>query len=111
MIKGAFIFAAGVGVGYSVAMGNQEPNGEVKKATAEFVRTMKGVIADAHLDAKNETRDAFVKDSPYCPFCGAAEEADGHGKAHADDCPTLEQNKTTGDIPSPDAVPQGETPS
>lgn len=56
MIKGALIFATGLGVGYAVAMGNQDPNGKVKESAAEFLRTMKGVVVDAHLDAKNEAK-------------------------------------------------------
>lgn len=78
MIRGTFIFAAGVGVGYSVAMRNQEPNGEVKKATSEFLRTMKGIAADAWLDVKNESAAAAKKVREEAE---AAEEAKQTSKA------------------------------
>lgn len=54
MIKGVLIFSAGVGVGYGVAMSNQE-------ATAEFLRSMKAVVNDAWLDTKNEIAAAKKK--------------------------------------------------
>lgn len=110
MIKGGLIFVAGVGVGYSVAMRSQEPNGRVKEATVEFLRTVKGIIADAHLDAKNEAK-AAEESTPYCAYCGAPEEADGHGKSHADDCPTLKKNKDNEATEPLEAEPEGETPS
>jgi hypothetical protein len=58
VIKGALIFGAGVGVGYSLAMKQQGKNEEIKDATVDFIKTVKNIVADAHLDAKLQARKA-----------------------------------------------------
>lgn len=58
MLRGVLIFTSGLAVGYSLAMKNQEPNGEIKAATAEFIRSMKGVLVDSWLDTKLEMKAA-----------------------------------------------------
>jgi hypothetical protein len=68
MLRGTLIFTSGLLVGYAFAMKNQEPNGEVKAAASEFLRTMKSVMADSWLDAKNEAKAA--KEAKPCPHCG-----------------------------------------
>lgn len=51
-MRGALIFSAGLFVGYSIAIKNQEPNGEVKQATVELIRTTRAILVDAWLDQK-----------------------------------------------------------
>lgn len=53
-IRGPLIFSAGIVVGYGIAMRNQEPNGEIKAATATFIRDMRGILVDSWLDVKND---------------------------------------------------------
>ncbi len=56
-MKTALVFSVGTAFGYGLAMSHQEPNGEIKAATAEFIRTLKGICADAWLDAKLAARE------------------------------------------------------
>jgi hypothetical protein len=62
MVRGVLIFTTGVTVGYAAAMRNQEPNGEIKAATRDFIVTMKNILADAWLDTKNEIRAEKAKE-------------------------------------------------
>lgn len=90
MIRGALIFAAGLTLGYSKGV-SEAP------AVKEFLDELREAWTKADRPTEENT--------PYCPYCGAAEEADGHGKSHADDCPIV-LNKTQST-----ETPEGETPS
>jgi hypothetical protein len=99
--KGAFVL--GVGVGYSVATSRafKKFNVGLGEATTEFLRALKVTTYDSWLDTKNEAAAREKENTPYCAYCGAPEEPDGHGKAHADDCPTLKKSQeptTEGEI-------------
>jgi len=56
--RSGIVLGAGIAIGYGLAMKNQEPNGEIKKATAEFIRTGKNLAADFFLDMKIAGRDS-----------------------------------------------------
>lgn len=81
-------------------------NAELKGATAEFLRTLKAVAIDTTMDLKHQAKMDTAK-LAYCPYCGAGEEPDGHGKAHADDCPIV----TGHPFGPPKNNDEGETPS
>jgi len=66
MLRGTLIFTSGLVVGYAFAMKNQEPNGEVKAAMSEFLRSMKAVMVDSWLDTKNQLKE----EKKPCPHCG-----------------------------------------
>jgi hypothetical protein len=61
MLKGVVIFGAGATCGYALAMRNQGPNAEIKEATADFIKSMRGILNDAWLDTKNEMKTSKEK--------------------------------------------------
>jgi predicted phage tail protein len=54
VIKGVLIFGAGIGVGYGIAVANDE---EALKATTETLTAFKNIMNDAWLDQKLETAE------------------------------------------------------
>jgi predicted phage tail protein len=54
VIKGVLIFGAGIGVGYGIAVANDE---EALKATTETLTSLKNIMNDAWLDQKLETAE------------------------------------------------------
>lgn len=53
LAKGAFVLAAGVSFGYAAAVRNQEPNGEVKGAFADLIRTVEDFLVDTQQDLES----------------------------------------------------------
>jgi hypothetical protein len=106
---GIVIFAAGTAFGYSFAMSSIEPQGEVKQATADFIRTLKALATDAWLDVKQEMADAekAAKATPEDIINGKDEQSEDDettsgNEPDADEEPVVDVDDV---IP-----PQGETP-
>lgn len=60
MIKGILIFGAGIGVGYGIAVANDE---EALKATTQTLTSFRNIMNDAWLDQKLETAERRRKEA------------------------------------------------